>query len=132
MAIGLAQSATTLDARLVTGGLLSAPLVGGGMVMGWMFGAVCRVHVADRFTLLVEFAVRSLAIAMVIEVTLLHHPDFVGFGSNLAPRPGFAAAGRRAVVSQVNCSRVISSNLPMRSTVMSAAGYSARILGSCA
>jgi len=79
--IGLVQSASALDLPLVTGGLLSAPLVAAGMAMGWICGAACGVDASDRFTLLVEFAVRSLAIAMVIEVTILHHPDFVGFGS---------------------------------------------------
>jgi BASS family bile acid:Na+ symporter len=81
VAIGLAQSAQSLDAGLVMGGLLSAPLVAAGMALGWLFGVICGVPAADRFTLLVEFGVRSLAIAMVIEVTLLHHPDFVAFGA---------------------------------------------------
>jgi bile acid:Na+ symporter, BASS family len=81
VAIGLAQSATTLDAGLLTGGLLSVPFLLAGMASGWVLGLVCRVPSRDRFTLLVEFSVRSLAIAMVIEVTLLHHPDFVAFAS---------------------------------------------------
>jgi len=81
VAIGLVQSAGTLDAGLVIGGLLSIPFILSGMASGWIVGLACRVPVPDRFTLLVEFSVRSLAIAMVIEVTLLHRPDFVGFGS---------------------------------------------------
>jgi hypothetical protein len=30
---------------------------------------------------MVEFAVRNLALAMVIEVTLLGHPEFIAFGA---------------------------------------------------
>jgi bile acid:Na+ symporter, BASS family len=81
VAIGLIQSAQSLNAGLVIGGLLAAPLVAVAMTLGWLFGVICRVPTADRFTLLVEFSVRSLAIAMVIEVTLLGHPDFVAFGA---------------------------------------------------
>ena len=36
---------------------------------------------ADRFTLLVEFGVRNLSIALFIEVTLLGQPEFVAFGA---------------------------------------------------
>ena len=81
VAIALVQSGKTLDAGLVAGGLLSAPFVAAGMASGWLVGVACRAPLADRFTLLAEFGVRSLAIAMAIEVTLLHHPDFVAFGA---------------------------------------------------
>lgn len=79
--IGLIQSAGTFDRDLLRGGLVAALLAAVGMVAGWLLGALMRVSASDRFTLLVEFAVRNLAIAMVIEVTLLHHPEFIPFGA---------------------------------------------------
>jgi BASS family bile acid:Na+ symporter len=78
---GIAQSAAGMDRALVTGGAVATVLAAFGMAAGWLLGAGLRMPRPDRFTLLVEFAVRNLAIAMVIEVTLLHHPDFVAFGA---------------------------------------------------
>ena len=79
--IGLAQSVGSLRQVLVAGGAAAGALVVAGMVLGWMTGTVFRSPGADRFTLLIEFGVRSLAIAMVIQVTLLHDPAFVPFGA---------------------------------------------------
>jgi predicted Na+-dependent transporter len=77
----MVQSAGTLDAALIAGGGAAAGLVVAGMAAGWILASVARTSRADRFTLLVEFAVRNLAIAMVIEVTLLGNVDFVAFGA---------------------------------------------------
>jgi bile acid:Na+ symporter, BASS family len=79
--VGLLQSAGAMTPGILAGGMVAAGLVIGGMACGWMVGALCAARRADRFTLLVEFAVRNLAIAMVIEVNLLHHPDFIAFGA---------------------------------------------------
>ena len=79
--IGLVQSAGALDATLAPAGLAAAGLVLAGMGAGWLCGAWLRLDRSARFTLLVEFAVRNLAIAMVIEVTLLGHADFIAFGA---------------------------------------------------
>ncbi len=81
VAIGIMQSAGDMTTHLLTGGAVATALVAFGMAAGWILGAGLRMSPADRFTLLVEFAVRNLAIAMVIEVTLLHHADFVAFGA---------------------------------------------------
>lgn len=79
--VAVVESARTLTLDHVAGGLAATLLAIGGMAAGWLFGAALRLPSRDRFTLLVEFAVRNLAIAMVIEVTLLGHPDFVAFGA---------------------------------------------------
>lgn len=81
VALGVAQSAADLDMDLVRGGAAATALSSAGMAAGWLLGAALRLPAADRFTLLVEFAVRNLAIAMVIEVSLLGHPEFVAFGA---------------------------------------------------
>jgi BASS family bile acid:Na+ symporter len=81
VSIGIVQSAGTLTIDLAAGGGVATILVALGMAAGWLLGAALRMGAADRFTLLVEFAVRNLAIAMVIEVTLLGHPDFIAFGA---------------------------------------------------
>lgn len=81
VAVGLVQSASTLDAALLAGGAAATGLVAAGMLAGWLVGRAAAAAAGDRFTLLVEFGVRNLAIAMVIEVTLLGHPDFVAFGA---------------------------------------------------
>jgi predicted Na+-dependent transporter len=51
------------------------------MAIGWLLGAAFGTSRGDRFAVMVEFAVRNLAIAMVMEVTLLHHPEFIPFGA---------------------------------------------------
>ena len=81
VAIGLAQSAGSLQRMLLSGGAAASALVVAGMALGWATGVVFRSAAADRFTLLIEFAVRSLAIALVIQVTLLRDPEFVPFGA---------------------------------------------------
>jgi BASS family bile acid:Na+ symporter len=81
VAVGVIESARMLTRDHVAGGLAATLLAAGAMAAGWLFGAALRMSTGDRFTLLVEFAVRNLAIAMVIEVTLLGHPDFVTFGA---------------------------------------------------
>jgi BASS family bile acid:Na+ symporter len=81
VAVGVAQSAHSFDASILAGGAAAAMLVAAGMAAGWLTGAAMNTSYADRFTLLVEFAVRNLAIGMVIEVTLLHNPDFIAFGA---------------------------------------------------
>lgn len=79
--VGIVQGAGALDRTILLGGLAAAALVVAGMAGGWLVGVLMRTGPAERFTLLVEFAVRNLAIAMVIEVTLLGHADFVAFGA---------------------------------------------------
>jgi BASS family bile acid:Na+ symporter len=79
--IGIVQSASIIDAEFVAGGAAATALAAAGMVAGWLVGRLLDAPADDRFTLLVEFAVRNLAIAMVIEVSLLGHPDFVAFGA---------------------------------------------------
>lgn len=81
VAIGLAQSAGSLQRMLLSGAAAASALVLAGMAMGSATGVLFRTSTADRFTLLIEFGVRSLAIAMVIQVTLLHDPEFVPFGA---------------------------------------------------
>jgi BASS family bile acid:Na+ symporter len=103
VAIGLIQSAGSLTVDLLAGGVAAAGLVAGGMLIGWTAGMLLRTGAADRFTLAVEFAVRNLAIAMVIEVTLLHHPDFVAVGAlALMAQAGFLMAAVR-VYRQSGC-----------------------------
>lgn len=79
--IGIVQSAESMTTDLVAGGAAATALAAAGMAAGWLVGTLFHVPAGDRFTLLVEFAVRNLAIAMVIEVSLLRHPDFVAFGA---------------------------------------------------
>ena len=79
--VGLGQSAGMFTTELLRGGIAAALLAAGGMLLGYVFGLAARMPESDRFTLLVEFAVRNLAIAMVIEVTLLGRPDFIPFGA---------------------------------------------------
>ncbi len=79
--VGIVQSASMIDSDLIAGGAAATTLVAAGMMAGWSIGRLLRASQDDRFTLLVEFAVRNLAIAMVIEVSLLGHPDFVAFGA---------------------------------------------------
>jgi BASS family bile acid:Na+ symporter len=81
VAIGLLQSAGSLQRMLLSGGAAASALVLAGMVLGWATGVAFRAPVGDRFTLLIEFAVRSLAIAMVVQVTLLRDPAFIAFGA---------------------------------------------------
>jgi BASS family bile acid:Na+ symporter len=81
VAVGMVQSADAFNTELVAGGAAAAGLVVTGMTAGWGVGAALRLSAVDSFTMLVEFAVRNLAIAMVIEVSLLHHSDFVPFGA---------------------------------------------------
>lgn len=81
VAIGMAQSAGSLQRVFLSGAAAAGALVIAGMALGWTTGAMFRSPAADRFALLIEFGVRSLAIAMVIQVTLLHDPAFVPFGA---------------------------------------------------
>lgn len=81
VAIGIVQSAGALRTDIFIGGGAATLLAFIGMAAGWMVGAALRLPSADRFTLLVEFAVRNLAIAMVIAVTFLHQADFIAFGA---------------------------------------------------
>lgn len=81
VSIGVIQSASSLRTDIVAGGAAATVLAAAGMGAGWTLGVVLKLPPADRFTLLVEFAVRNLAIAMVIAVTFLHQPDFVAFGA---------------------------------------------------
>ena len=53
------------------------------MATGWMVGWLAGLEPRDRFTLLCEFAVRNLAIAALVAVTLLGRTDFVAFGAVL-------------------------------------------------
>jgi bile acid:Na+ symporter, BASS family len=78
--LGLVQGGAMMTRDLAVGGLAATALVVAGMTAGWFLGELFRMTAADRFTLLVEFAVRNLAIAMVIEVTLLNRPEFIAFG----------------------------------------------------
>lgn len=79
--VGIAQSAGSLTSDLMIGGAAATLLVATGMAAGWLVGAAFSKAGGDRFAVMVEFAVRNLALAMVIEVNLLHHPDFIPFGA---------------------------------------------------
>ena len=79
--MGMRDSAGQIDRPMLRAAAAGAALVPAGMLGGWILGLAFRRPRADRFTLLVEFAVRNLAIAMVIEVTLLGHTSFVPFGA---------------------------------------------------
>jgi BASS family bile acid:Na+ symporter len=79
--IGLVQSAGSLTTELLAGGVAATVLAAAGMGAGWLVGAAFSKSGGDRFAVMVEFAVRNLALAMVIEVTLLHHPAFIPFGA---------------------------------------------------
>jgi BASS family bile acid:Na+ symporter len=81
VAIGMAQSAGAFSPEIVAAGVIATLLAVAGMAAGWALGRMLRAAATDRFTLLVEFAVRNLAIAMVIEVSLLHRAEFVPFGA---------------------------------------------------
>lgn len=81
VAMGLVQSADSLTMNLLIGGAAATLLAAAGMAIGWLLGAAFGTSRGDRFAVMVEFAVRNLAIAMVMEVTLLHHPEFIPFGA---------------------------------------------------
>jgi len=51
------------------------------MSAGWGVGAGLKVNSADRFTLMVEFSVRNLAIVTVVGVTLLGNTELVVFAA---------------------------------------------------
>ena len=53
------------------------------MAAGWAVGWLAGLEPRDRFTLLCEFAVRNLAIATLVAVTLLGRTDFVAFAAVL-------------------------------------------------
>jgi BASS family bile acid:Na+ symporter len=78
--IGLLQGGAMLTKDLAVGGAAATLLAAAGMIAGWLLAVLLRMPRSDRFTLVAEFAVRNLAIAMVIEVTLLHHAEFIAFG----------------------------------------------------
>lgn len=96
---GLVQSAGSLTTDLLIGGAAATLLVAASMAVGWLVGAAFSTSSGDRFTVMVEFAVRNLALAMVIEVTLLGHPEFIPFGALAllaqAVLLGTAVRGRR-------------------------------------
>ena len=79
--MGLIQSAGMFNADIARGGVLATVLVIVSMAIGYVSGAALRTDGSDRFALLVEFAVRNLAIAMVVEVSLVGRPDFIAFGA---------------------------------------------------
>jgi BASS family bile acid:Na+ symporter len=81
VAMGLVQSADSLTMDLLMGGAAATLLAAAGMAIGWLLGAAFSTAGGDRFAMMVEFAIRNLAIAMVIEVTFLHHPEFIPFGA---------------------------------------------------
>lgn len=51
------------------------------MAAGWAVGWISGLEPRDRFTLLCEFAVRNLAIAVLVAVTVLGRTDFVAFAA---------------------------------------------------
>jgi BASS family bile acid:Na+ symporter len=51
------------------------------MLLGIGVGVVCRLKADDLFTLLIEFTVRNVAIAIVIAVTVLQNVEFAVFGT---------------------------------------------------
>lgn len=81
VAASLVQARGELPQVAAEGGLAALLLVAAGMAAGWLIAAAGQAPRADRFTLLTEFGVRNLAIAMVIEVTLLGRPGFIAFGA---------------------------------------------------
>ena len=78
--VGLLEGSGMLTRALALGGAAATLLAATGMAAGWLLGVLSRMPPSDRFTVGVEFAVRNLAIAMVIEVTLLHNTEFIAFG----------------------------------------------------
>jgi len=50
------------------------------MLLGLGLGRLCRLNAHDRFALLIEFAVRNVAIAIVIAVSVLQRVEFAVFG----------------------------------------------------
>jgi BASS family bile acid:Na+ symporter len=54
---------------------------GGAMTMGWTLGWLAGLSTADRFTLLLEFAARNLAITALVGITVLGRADFVLFAT---------------------------------------------------
>lgn len=79
--VGILQSASSLRADVFVGGAVATLLAAAGMLAGVLLATWLKRPRGDRFALMVEFAVRNLAIAMVIAVTFLHQPDFVAFGA---------------------------------------------------
>jgi BASS family bile acid:Na+ symporter len=53
----------------------------GAMAAGWGLGLVMRLSAADRFTLLLEFTARNLAITTIVGILVLDRPDFVLFAT---------------------------------------------------
>jgi BASS family bile acid:Na+ symporter len=53
----------------------------GAMAAGWGLGLVMRLSAADRFTLLLEFTARNLAITTMVGILVLDRPDFVLFAT---------------------------------------------------
>jgi BASS family bile acid:Na+ symporter len=51
------------------------------MSLGWVIGAGLRSMPADRIAISFVFASRSVAVAVVVAVTLLGRPDFLAFGT---------------------------------------------------
>jgi len=53
------------------------------MVAGYLLAWITGRTVADRLTYLIEFPCRNLALAVVVAVSILGHPDFVAFAAVL-------------------------------------------------
>jgi len=53
----------------------------GSMAAGWGLGLLMRLSAADRFTLLLEFTARNLAITTMVGILVLDRPDFVLFAT---------------------------------------------------
>lgn len=61
--------------------LLALLFSAGAMAIGWTIGWVAGLSVDDRFTLLLEFTARNLAITALIGITVLGRADFVLFAT---------------------------------------------------
>ena len=51
------------------------------MIFGLGIGSILGLNANDRFTLLIEFSVRNIAIATAIAVTILNRTEFAVFAS---------------------------------------------------
>jgi BASS family bile acid:Na+ symporter len=66
---------------------LGAILVASGSLIflsfstGYLLGLLFRFEASDRFTLAIEYAVRNVAIATAVAVTILKRPEFAVFGT---------------------------------------------------
>jgi BASS family bile acid:Na+ symporter len=97
------SSATSGGMNLPSGGELTRALVaaslwtGVAMGIGWSLAALLRLDADDRFTFLIEFSARNVALAFIVAVSSLGRLD-LGFFSGAYAVTGFPAALALAVL----------------------------------